>query len=53
MNADKAGCSCPTHRRLSVFIGGLISSTLLTLVLLPVLYRWFERQIEMHDTHAA
>jgi cobalt-zinc-cadmium resistance protein CzcA len=25
-----------------VVIGGLISSTLLTLVVLPVLYRWFD-----------
>jgi len=25
-----------------VVIGGLITSTLLTLVVLPVLYRWFE-----------
>jgi len=29
-----------------VVIGGLITSTLLTLVVLPVLYRWFEPPIE-------
>jgi heavy metal efflux system protein len=28
----------------TVVIGGILSSTFLTLVLLPVLYRWFERQ---------
>jgi len=28
----------------TVVIGGLISSTLLTLIVLPVLYRWFERE---------
>jgi cobalt-zinc-cadmium resistance protein CzcA len=28
-----------------VVIGGLITSTLLTLVVLPVLYRWFEPPI--------
>lgn len=31
-----------------VVIGGLISSTLLTLVVLPALYGWFDRQ---HDVH--
>jgi len=29
-----------------VVIGGLITSTLLTLVVLPVLYRWFEPPID-------
>jgi heavy metal efflux system protein len=28
----------------TVVIGGLISSMLLTLIVLPVLYRWFERE---------
>ncbi|MEI6069788.1 MAG: efflux RND transporter permease subunit [Methylococcaceae bacterium] len=28
-----------------VVIGGLITSTLLTLVMLPTLYRWFEEKI--------
>jgi Cu/Ag efflux pump CusA len=26
-----------------VVIGGILSSTVLTLLVLPVLYRWFER----------
>jgi len=30
-----------------VVIGGLVTSTLLTLFLLPILYRWFEhREVE-------
>ena len=28
----------------TVVIGGLITSTLLTLFVLPTLYRWFERK---------
>ncbi len=32
-----------------VVIGGLITSTLLTLVVLPVLYRWFEPPIELTE----
>jgi cobalt-zinc-cadmium resistance protein CzcA len=28
----------------TVVIGGILSSTFLTLVLLPVLYTWFERE---------
>jgi cobalt-zinc-cadmium resistance protein CzcA len=28
----------------TVVIGGIISSTLLTLVVLPVLYAWFEKE---------
>jgi len=31
-----------------VVIGGLVSSTLLTLVVLPVLYRWLDRSDESH-----
>jgi len=31
----------------TVVIGGLVTSTLLTLLLLPMLYRWFEREREM------
>ena len=31
----------------TVVIGGLITSTLLTLVVLPTLYRWLERRAEM------
>jgi cobalt-zinc-cadmium resistance protein CzcA len=28
----------------TVVIGGILSSTLLTLVVLPVLYAWFEKE---------
>ena len=28
----------------TVVIGGLVTSTILTLLLLPLLYRWFERR---------
>jgi cobalt-zinc-cadmium resistance protein CzcA len=43
----------------TVVIGGLITSTLLTLLILPALYRWFERDRELgessgvkkHDDH--
>ncbi len=34
-----------------VVIGGLITSTLLTLVVLPVLYRWFEPPVEETAEH--
>ncbi len=34
-----------------VVIGGLITSTLLTLVVLPVLYRWFEPPVEETEAH--
>jgi cobalt-zinc-cadmium resistance protein CzcA len=30
----------------TVVIGGLMSSTLLTLIVLPVLYRWMEKRVE-------
>jgi cobalt-zinc-cadmium resistance protein CzcA len=33
----------------TVVIGGIISSTLLTLVLLPVLYAWVEREKKTPD----
>ena len=36
-----------------VVIGGLITSTLLTLVVLPVLYRWFEPPIEAKNSIAS
>jgi cobalt-zinc-cadmium resistance protein CzcA len=32
-----------------VVIGGLISSTLLTLVVLPVLYRWFDPPVTLQN----
>jgi cobalt-zinc-cadmium resistance protein CzcA len=34
-----------------VVIGGLITSTLLTLVVLPVLYRWFEPPVVESEAH--
>ena len=33
----------------TVVIGGLVTSTLLTLLILPILYRWFERGRKQHD----
>ncbi len=36
-----------------VVIGGLITSTLLTLVVLPVLYRWFDAPPEKEEMHEA
>jgi len=33
--------------RATVIIGGLVTSTLLTLVVLPTLYRWWERRAEL------
>lgn len=30
----------------TVVIGGLITSTLLTLLVLPAIYRWFEKEAE-------
>jgi cobalt-zinc-cadmium resistance protein CzcA len=42
--AIAAGPGAEVQRPLAtVVIGGILSSTFLTLVLLPVLYRWFER----------
>ena len=38
-----SGVGAETQRPLAgVVIGGLVTSTLLTLVLLPVIYEWFE-----------
>jgi cobalt-zinc-cadmium resistance protein CzcA len=33
----------------SVVIGGLVSSTLLTLFLLPALYSWFSRDTDLFE----
>jgi len=47
--AIATGTGAEVQRPLAtVVIGGLISSTLLTLVVLPVLYRWWEREVENH-----
>ena len=41
------GVGAETQRPLAaVVVGGLITSTLLTLVLLPVLYEWIEERAE-------
>ncbi|QNK01528.1 efflux RND transporter permease subunit [Dyella telluris] len=43
-----SGVGAETQRPLAtVVVGGLITSTLLTLVLLPVLYDWMERRAEL------
>jgi cobalt-zinc-cadmium resistance protein CzcA len=42
-----SGVGAETQRPLAtVVVGGLLSSTLLTLVLLPVLYEWMENRAE-------
>ena len=42
--AIASGSGAEVQRPLAtVVIGGIVSSTFLTLVLLPVLYEWFER----------
>jgi heavy metal efflux system protein len=42
-----SGVGAETQRPLAtVVVGGLITSTLLTLVLLPVLYEWMENRSE-------
>jgi cobalt-zinc-cadmium resistance protein CzcA len=42
-----SGVGAETQRPLAtVVVGGLISSTLLTLILLPVLYEWMENRAE-------
>jgi cobalt-zinc-cadmium resistance protein CzcA len=43
--AIATGAGAEVQRPLAtVVIGGIVSSTLLTLVVLPVLYAWFERE---------
>jgi cobalt-zinc-cadmium resistance protein CzcA len=42
-----SGVGAETQRPLaSVVVGGLITSTLLTLILLPVIYEWVETRVE-------
>jgi cobalt-zinc-cadmium resistance protein CzcA len=51
--AIAAGAGAEVRRPLAtVVIGGILSSTFLTLVLLPVLYAWFENEKEK-NTQAA
>ncbi len=46
-----SGVGAETQRPLaSVVVGGLITSTLLTLVLLPVIYEWMEKRVEQKHT---
>ncbi|MEO6689244.1 MAG: efflux RND transporter permease subunit, partial [Dokdonella sp.] len=46
-----SGVGAETQRPLAaVVVGGLITSTLLTLVLLPVLYEWMETRAERRAT---
>ena len=43
-----SGVGAETQRPLAtVVVGGLISSTLLTLILLPVLYEWLENRSDL------
>jgi cobalt-zinc-cadmium resistance protein CzcA len=47
-----SGVGAETQRPLAtVVVGGLLSATLLTLALLPVLYEWMETRLEAR--HAA
>jgi cobalt-zinc-cadmium resistance protein CzcA len=46
-----SGVGAETQRPLAtVVVGGLISSTFLTLILLPVLYEWLENRAERKNT---
>jgi cobalt-zinc-cadmium resistance protein CzcA len=49
-----SGVGAETQRPLAtVVVGGLLSSTLLTLILLPVLYEWLENRAERRAQEAA
>jgi len=49
-----SGVGAETQRPLAtVVVGGLLSSTLLTLILLPVLYEWLETRAERRAQEAA
>ena len=49
-----SGVGAETQRPLAtVVVGGLLSSTLLTLILLPVLYEWMENRAERKTKEAA
>ena len=46
-----SGVGAETQRPLaSVVVGGLITSTLLTLILLPVIYEWVETKTELRES---
>ena len=49
-----SGVGAETQRPLAtVVVGGLLSSTLLTLILLPVLYEWLETRAERRAQEAS
>ena len=49
-----SGVGAETQRPLAtVVVGGLLSSTLLTLILLPVLYEWIETRAERREKEQA
>ncbi len=49
-----SGVGAETQRPLaSVVVGGLITSTLLTLILLPVIYEWIETRDTCHARGAS
>jgi cobalt-zinc-cadmium resistance protein CzcA len=51
--AIATGTGAEVQRPLAtVVIGGILSSTFLTLIILPVLYAWFERERKPADKHA-
>src|SRR5437867_6361498 len=51
--AIATGTGAEVQRPLAtVVIGGILSSTFLTLIVLPVLYAWLEREGEPADKHA-
>ena len=35
----------------TVVVGGLVTSTFLTLLVIPALYRWFTEPVSQHDNH--
>jgi heavy metal efflux system protein len=52
--AIATGAGAEVQRPLAtVVIGGILSSTFLTLVLLPVIYEWFERKAANSSSHSA
>jgi cobalt-zinc-cadmium resistance protein CzcA len=48
--ALSTGMGAEVQRPLAtVVIGGLVTSTLLTLLVLPTIYRWFEGRLEQQE----
>jgi cobalt-zinc-cadmium resistance protein CzcA len=49
-----SGVGAETQRPLAtVVVGGLITSTLLTLILLPVIYEWMEVRLERKNAEVS